>query len=419
MRRTLCTALVLSCSLIFPALCCNNAEAGDWPQFLGPNRNGLSKETGLLKAWPASGLKMVWRVTGGAGMSGIAVSDGKLATIVQRGGKQRVLLLDAKTGNTVWDSPVATAYRNSMGQGSRATPTIDNGTIYVFTGEGILAALNMADGKISWQHDVVSEMGGKTADYGMASSPLIVGKLVGVPAGAPGATVVAYEKSTGKLAWKSGNDKAGYSSASLLTVGGRKQIVAFTGKSAWGLHPISGNRLWRFPYETDFDCNIATPLAWKGKVFISAGENHGSSLLTLKPAGTTFDVETEWESTGRSSVLRNEWQTSILLGDYLYGMDNVGGAGPITHLTCVSIADGKRVWQQRRFGKGNMIAADGKLFISTLDGELAIVAASPKAFREIGREKVLRSTRQAPALSDGLLYLRDDQKILCLDVRAQ
>ena len=417
--RTLCIPLVLSYSLISSALFCNGAVAADWPQFLGPNRNGISKEMGLLKSWPVGGLKAVWRVTGGAGMSGIAVSGGKLATMVQRGGKQQVLLLNAKTGKTVWDSPVATAYRNSMGQGPRATPTIDHGTIYAFTGEGILAALNMTDGKIIWQHDVVGEMGGKTADYGMASSPLIVGNLVVVTAGAPGATVVAYEKSAGKIAWKSGNDTAGYSSASLLTAGGKKQIVAFTGKSAWGLHPISGNQLWRFLYETDFDCNIATPLQWRGKVFISAGENHGSTLLALKPDGEQFVVETAWASTGRGSVLRNEWQTSILLGNYLYGMDNVGGAGPITHLTCVSIADGKRVWQQRRFGKGNMIAADGKLFISTLDGELAIVAASSKAFHEIGREKILRSTRQAPALADGLLYLRDDQKILCIDVRAR
>jgi len=116
-------------------------------------------------------------------------------------------------------------------------------------------------------------------------------------------------------------------------------------------------------------------------------------------------------------VLRNEWQTSILLDGHLYGMDNVGGAGPITHLTCIDATDGTRVWQQARFGKGNLIAADGKLFISTIDGELVIVAASPKSFRELARAKVIGSTRQAPALANGLLYLRDGSEILCLDIR--
>jgi outer membrane protein assembly factor BamB len=408
---------VLAVVLVCSALGGRPASAADWPQFLGPNRNGISTETKLLDKFPSDGPPEVWRAKGGGGMSGLIISNGKLATMVEREGKQQVILLDAKTGKPVWSTAIAAAYRNSMGAGPRATPAIDGGLVFAFTGDGILAALKLSDGTAVWRHEVVKEMGGNIADYGMASSPLIAGDLVVVTVGAPGATVVAYNKTTGKLAWKTGRDSAGYSSAALLTVAGRKQIVAFTGQSALGLDPKSGTSLWRFPYNTDYECNIATPLAWKNRVFLSAGENHGSTLLELKPDGKKFALKTVWDSTGRRSVLRNEWQTSILLDGHLYGMDNVGGAGPITHLTCIDATDGTRAWQQARFGKGNLIAADGKLFISTIDGELVIVAASPKSFRELARAKVIGSTRQAPALANGLLYLRDGSEILCLDIR--
>lgn len=414
MNRPRQCLLVLAACLTLPAIA---ADAADWPQFLGPDRNGLSAETGLIDKFPGSGPHEVWRVAGGVGMSGVVISDGKAATLAEQQGKQQLLLLDAKTGKTIWKTPLAPAYRNPMGNGPRATPVIDGKRVFALTGEGVLAAVDLPDGSIAWSHDVVKETGGKVADYGMASSPLIAGELVVVTAGAPGATVVAYNKKTGKLVWKTGDDTAGYSSPALLEVAGRQQLVAFTGQSALSIDPKSGAQLWRFPYDTNYECNIAVPLGWKNRVFLSAGENHGSTLLELKPDGKSFDLKTVWESTGRKSVLRNEWQTSILLDGYLYGMDNVGGAGPITHLTCINAADGTRAWQEARFGKGNLIAADGKLFISTMKGELVIVAASSKSFQELARAKVIETTRQAPALTNGLLYLRDDKEIVCFDIR--
>ncbi len=175
--------------------------------------------------------------------------------------------------------------------------------------------------------------------------------------------------------------------------------------------------LWRYEFETDFDCNIATPVAVGDNVFVSSGENHGSALLKLTPSGKVFKVKEVWSSLGPKSVMRNEWQTSILLDGYLYGMDNVGGAGPITHLNCVTAATGELMWRQERFGKGNMIAADGKLYISTFDGELVIVRAAPEAFEELDRAAVLGSTRQAPSLLGGKLYLRDASEIVCIDIQ--
>jgi outer membrane protein assembly factor BamB len=232
--------------------------------------------------------------------------------------------------------------------------------------------------------------------------------------------VAAYDATSGKLAWTAGSgDLPGYSSPALLEVGGRPQIVVYTGSSALGLAPKTGAELWRYDYETDFGCNIATPLEFKGQVFISSGENHGSTLLSLKPAGNKFEPAEVWTSHGPKSVLRNEWQTSILQGGFLYGLDNVGGAGPVTHLTCVNAATGERMWQKPRFGKGNLIAAEGKLFFTMLSGELVIVKATPSAYEELGRTPVSGPTRQAPALAGGMLYLRDDAKIFCFDVRKQ
>jgi outer membrane protein assembly factor BamB len=389
----------------------------EWPQFLGPQRNGLSSETGLLDRWPEDGPKELWRVPGGVGMSGLVISRGRALTLVQREGKQWLIALDAKTGDAIWQTALAPEYRNAMGNGPRGTPAISGDQVFAFTGEGILSAHSFADGKQLWSHHAVKELSGKEAEYGMACSPLVVGDQVIVTAGSPEGTLVSFDAKSGKQRWTAGSDPAGYSSPALLTVAGKPQVVAFTGSSALGVDPADGAVLWRYPFKTNFECNIVTPLDVNGNVFLSSGEDHGSVLLSLKPQASKFQISEVWSSFGNKSVLRNEWQTSMLLDGHLYGMDNVGGAGPITHLTCIDAATGDRKWQQARFGKGNLIAADGKLFITTMKGELIVARATPDRYDEIGRSSVLGSTRQAPALSNGRLFLRDDKEIVCLDVR--
>ncbi|MEO1996981.1 MAG: PQQ-binding-like beta-propeller repeat protein, partial [Planctomycetaceae bacterium] len=346
------------------------SRAGDWPQFLGPDRTGISHETQLLTKWPAGGPAEIWRTPGGTGMSGLAIQDGRLVTMLQSSGQQVVLVLDAATGRRQHVIPVAPNYRNQMGNGPRATPAIQDAKAYAYTGEGVLVAVDLASGSLMWKTPVLEELGAKPADYGMASSPLVVGKLVLVIAGSSRGTLVACDRTTGRIVWKSGSDRAGYSSPALRTVGGRLQVVSFTGQSVIGVDPESGTLLWRFPYETDYDCNIATPISYQNRLFVSAGENHGSALLELQADAGTFRARPVWTSFGRNSALRNEWQTSILLDNHLYGLDNVGSAGPVTHLNCVDIRTGKRIWQKTRFGKSNLIAADGKLFFTTMKGEL-------------------------------------------------
>jgi outer membrane protein assembly factor BamB len=351
-------------------------------------------------------------------MSGPAISGGRLFTLVQKSERQWLVCLDAATGDSRWQVDLAPAYRNARGDGPRATPVVAGETVYAFTGEGILAALKTGDGEVVWQKDVVSQFGGQPAEYGMAGSPLVVGTRVVVTVGAPQATVVALEGTTGDVAWKAGqNLPAGYASPAVLRVADRDLLTVFHGTGALGLDPETGAELWSYPFLTDFECNIATPLAVDGRVFLSAGENHGSALLSLKPHGNKFDVSEVWTSQGPTSVLRNEWQTSILLDGYLYGFDNVGGAGPISHLACINARTGERQWQQLRFGKGNLIAADGKLFIITIQGELVVVNANPKRFEELGRKMLIGKTRTAPALAAGLLFLRDDRAIVCVDMR--
>ncbi len=392
--------------------------ADEWNQFLGPQRNGIAPSaTGLLDSWPANGPKEVWRVPGGVGMSGMAISGGSLCTLIQKEGQQWLVVLDALTGKQQWETALAPEYKNAQGDGPRGTPTIAGDCIFAYTGQGVLSCVNRANGSLLWSHNVVGESGGKVAEYGMSCSPLLVGELVIVSAGGPKACLVAHRAKDGQRAWTAGMDPAGYSSPVLLDVGGRSQLVAFTGASAIGIAPESGAALWRYPYVTEYECNTPTPIAVNGNVFLTCGENHGSVLLNLKPRGSEFDVEEVWSSQGPSSVLRSEWQTPILLDGKLYGLDNIGSAGPVTHLTCLDAATGKRLWQQPRFGKSNLIAADGKLFFSTTAGELVVVRATPKAYEEIGRKQILGFTRQAPALADGRLYLRDDKEIVCLDVR--
>lgn len=403
--------------------CCGSLSAQpaaaehDWPQFLGPHRNGLSDETGLIDNFSAQGPKVLWRVPGGVGMSGVSVSRGRVLTMVQSDGKQWLVALDSESGKEIWRTAIAPEYRNPMGDGPRATPTIAGDRVFVFTGEGVLAAVNFQDGKLLWSSKPLSVHSGKEAEYGMACSPLVIGDLVVVTVGAPEATLVAYDIRSGQERWNAGNDPAGYSSPTVLKVGGQSQIVSFTGDSAIGIDIQKGTILWRYPFETNYQCNIATPIAIKDQVFLSAGENHGSVLLALKPKADQFEVEPVWSSFGPSSVMRNEWQTSLLIDGYLYGMDNVGGAGPITHLKCIQADTGKMAWQQLRFGKGNLIAADGKLWITTMKGDLVLVKASPDRFEELGRTTLLQSTRQIPALSQGRMYLRDDAEIVCVDVR--
>ncbi|MEZ6124524.1 MAG: PQQ-binding-like beta-propeller repeat protein [Planctomycetaceae bacterium] len=415
LKNRIAALVLVACAVSSPAHC----PAGDWAQFLGPHRNGMSSETGLVETFPKTGPKIEWRTELGVGMSGLAVSRGKLVTLFQDE-RQYAVALDAATGKELWKTPLGPAYENAMGNGPRATPTIHDGSVYVFTGEGNLAALALDSGLLKWSIDTPAELFSKPAEYGMASSPLVVGELVVVQVGSHRGTVAAFERETGKQKWAVGTCQAGYSSPILATLAGRSQIVAFAGDRVLGINPDDGAELWHFLYETDYNCNTASPVVLDDStVLISSGENHGSAALRIAADGDKFSVMEAWTSFGKDSVLRAEWQTPILLDGHLYGMDNIGSAGTITNLVCVDAATGKQLWMEPRFGKSNLICADSKLFISTMRGELIVVKATTEGFQETGRTVVTGMTRQAPALAEGLLYMRDDREVVCVNVQAK
>ena len=391
-------------------------RADDWPGFLGKNRNGISAETSLIDAFPASGPVIRWRVAGGVGMSAVVVQGDNALTTWNADGQQWLVALDTSNGSLKWRTPMGAAYKNAMGDGPRATPTIAADRAYAYSGEGTLIAVDLASGRPLWRKDVVKELSAKPSEYGMSCSPLVIDDRVIVHAGADDAAVVAFASSDGKLLWKTGTGHAGYSSPVLMDIAGTQQVVAFSGTALLGIDPDSGKNLWSYPFETDYGCNTASPVAIDGGVFISSGENHGSVLLDVKKLNGTYSVSERWKSLDSKSVMRNEWQTSILIGEHLYGFDNVGAAGPVSHFSCIEAKSGKPVWQKSRFGKGNLVYADGKFWLTTIEGDLVIAKADTDGFQELSRAKLVEKNRQTLSIANGCGYLRDDSEVVCIEL---
>lgn len=407
----------LSAALLSVVAINSLAVGADWPQFLGKSRNGISTETSLLDSFPAKGPKVRWRVPGGVGMSAVVVQGQNAVTTWNNEGKQWLASLNSDTGEKQWEAEIGPAYENAMGDGPRATPTISGTQVFAYSGEGILVAVNLDDGKVQWRKDVIKELGTEPSEYGMSSSPLVVEASVIVHVGGDEGAVAAFSREDGNLLWKSGSGHAGYSSPMLLEVAGSTQVVSVTGTAVLGINPNNGEILWSYPFETDYGCNTASPVAIDGGVFISAGENHGSVLLNIQQKGGKYVVSERWKSLDSKSVMRNEWQTSIVLGEYLFGFDNVGAAGPVSHFSCIEAKTGKAIWQQSRFGKGNLTYADGKFWLTTIDGELVIARADAKGFKELSRAQLVGKNRQTLSIANGYGYLRDDNEVVCIELK--
>jgi len=413
---------ILRISICLTLFCvtCSTTFADDWPQFLGTARNGVSRETNLIESFPTGGPAVSWRTELGVGMSGVAVVGGTVYTLYQDNEYQYLVALDETTGQQKWKTVVSDAYRNSMGNGPRATPTVAGAMAFVYTADGILAALSVDNGDVKWKVDTLRDLATRPADYGMASSPLVIDDQVVVHVGSHMGTVAAWDVKLGERRWAVGDHPSGYSSPVRRKIHGIDQIVAFAAASVMGISPIDGSELWSYPFETEYDCNIALPvLLNESSLLISAGENHGSTILKLTRKGDDWIAEPTWSSLGKHSVLRAEWQTPVQTDGHMFGLDNIGSAGPVTNLVCVNIDSGEQTWIQKRFGKSNLTLADGKLFISTMSGELVIVRATPDGFQELDRATVLGMTRQAPVIANGHLYLRDDKEVVCIDIRSR
>ena len=389
--------------------------AGDWPNWLGPNRNGASPETGLLTTWPKAGPKVLWKVPGGVGYSSIAIAKGRAITQVQHDGAEHVLALDAVKGTKLWETKIANEYTNNYGDGPRATPTIEGKFVYVHSPSGPLACLEADTGKIVWSINLLKDLGGKKIDWGFAASPLVDGDLVYALPGAPGAAVAAFNKTTGKLAWKSGgDDQAGYSTPMPVTVDGQKQIIFFNAAGLFATTPDTGKELWRIDWQTGYKCNICTPLLiGKDQLFVSSGEDVGCAMFKLSASAAPTVL---WESKGKKSVMENYWANSVYHDGYLYGITGHFHVKKM-HLNCVDAKTGKLMWSVKDYGKSALTLADGHLLITTYQGDVVLAACNPLKYEEKARVAVVAERRPTPAtIADKRLYLRDNDSIICLDI---
>jgi outer membrane protein assembly factor BamB len=389
----------------------NTVRTADWPNWLGPQRNGSSPETGLLTTWPAEGPKVLWKVPGGDGYSSVAVANDQAVTLVQVGQDELVLALNANSGKELWKARIGPAFKNQYGNGPRSTPTLEGNRIYVQSVNGPLVCLEADSGKKVWQHDLLQEFKAKNISWGLSASPVIHGDLVLAIPGGPGAGVVAFNKKTGEFAWKVGDDKAAYATPIEVKVGGQTQIIFFTASGLLAVAPDQGKELWRVPWHTEYDCNICTPLVVGDKLFVSSGEGNGGVMYELSAGGPPTVV---WESKGKKSVMLNYWANAVAHDGFLYGLS--GEFSGKIHLNCVDAKTGKLMWSQENFGKGAITLADGHLFITTKPGDLVLVRANPQKYEEKARVTVLGENRTVPTIANKKLYLRDRQNILCLDI---
>ena len=391
------------------------AFADDWPQWRGANRDDLSAETGLLQAWPEGGPQRLWVQSNcGAGYSGFSVVGDRLFTLGQAEGVQFALCLNAATGEEFWRQTVGQAYENGYGDGPRGTPTVDGDALFVLTAAGDLAALTAADGTLRWKVSLV-DAGGAAPNWGYAESVLVDGpRVVCTPGGSQGA-VLAVDRSTGNKIWQSDDFTHGahYSSIVRAELDGRTQYVQLFEKAVAGFDPETGDLLW----ESEWPGSVAvipTPIVRDNRVYVTSGYGAGSKQLEFENG----QPKERW----MNKVMKNHHGGVILVGDYLYGYSD--GPGWI----CQSWETGERVWNENsQLGKGAIASADGRLYcLGEQNGELVLIEASHEGWKERGRFKLdpqstQRSSRGGvwvhPVIAHGRLYLRDQEHIVCYDIR--
>ncbi len=379
----------------------------NWPQWRGPNRDGISKETGLLKQWPAEGPALAWKAAGaGRGYSSFSVANGKLYTMGLRGDREFVVAFDVATGKEAWATAHGSAFHNDRGDGPRGTPTVDGERIYALGGAGDLSCLEARTGKIVWSKNILKEFGGSNITWGISESPLVIGNKVLVNAGGPGASIVALNKANGSVIWKSQSDEAGYSSAIPLEVNGGTQVIFFTGERAVGLDVNDGRLLWDYARPSNRTANAATPIVRANRVFISSDYGTGGGVVEIKPDNKAQEIYF-------TKDMKNHHSSSVLVGDHLYGFSSA-------ILTAMKFDTGEIAWRDRSVGKGSLVYADGHLYCFSENGVVGLVEATPTGYKEKGRFRIPQEslpTWAHPVVAGGRLYLRDQDTIYAFDVR--
>ncbi len=389
----------------------SNRALDDWPQWRGPNRDGISAERGLLKSWPAGGPPLAWRATGaGEGYSSFAVANGRLYTLGARGGREYVLAYDVATGKQLWATDHGRRFGNDRGDGPRGTPTVEGNRVYAYGASGDLSVLDAATGKVIWTLNVLQKFGGSNITWGLSESPLVLADRILVNAGGPDASIVALRKTDGSAIWRSQSDQAGYSSAVVQPLGGLRQAVFFTGQRALGVDVENGRLLWSYGQVSNRTANIATPIVKGNRVFLSSDYGTGAALLEM----TAGDGGVRAREVYFTKEMRNHHASSVLVGDYLYGFSSA-------ILTAMHFDTGKVAWRDRSVGKGSLVFADDRLYLFSENGVVGLAEATPDGYREHGRftiETGSLPTWSHPVVSGGRLYIRDQNTIYAYTVKA-
>ena len=393
--------------------CVSSLVAQDWPQILGPARNGLYTGTPLVASFPRSGPPLLWKRDVGAGFSGPAVVGGRLILFHRVKSRETVESLDALTGKTIWSVDYATAYRDDFGfdEGPRAIPVVHGGRIFTHGADGMLTSIDFATGKKLWAIDTRQVFEAPKGFFGVASSPVVDGDRVLVNVGGKNAGVVAFDAATGKTLWQSSTDEASYSSPVIAELNGQHTAVFFTRNGLLALDPATGAPRYQMRWRSRqaASVNSATPIIFKDQIFLSSSYSTGAVLLQV--AGNA--VKPVWSG---DESMSNHYSTSVLKDGYLYGFDGRQEFGQT--LRCVEFATGKVMWNVDGFGAGSLLIADNTLVIMRESGELAFATASPKGFTFRSRAQLLPSVVRAyPAIVDGRFYVRNEHQLAAFDLR--
>lgn len=390
------------------------APPNDWPQWRGANRDGISKETGLLQQWPASGPPAVWTASGlGSGYGSLAIRGNRVFVQGLRGNQTLVHSLDRATGRYIWSKNLGVGAGNDRGDGPRGTPTLDGDRLYVLTETGQLACLRADDGTMVWQRNILRDFVGTNIQWLVSESPLVDGDRVIVTPGGRGASLVALDKMTGRTVWTSKelSDEAGYASAVIADVGGVRAYTTFTGSAAVGVRASDGKLLWRYAPAANRTANITTPVVAGNQVFYTSNYGTGAGLVTLVPQGG----ELRANETYFTRDMQNHHGGVVLVNGTLYGFNSA-------ILTAIDFASGKMLWRHRSVGKGAVTYADNRLYMLSEDNVVGLAEVTPHGYRETGRFSIADQGFPSwahPVVSGGRLYLRNQGTLVAYDVSAR
>jgi outer membrane protein assembly factor BamB len=379
-----------------------------WTTFRGAKRDGTYSLTPVSTSWPASGLSPIWKQPIGLGFASFAIADGRAFTLEQRRGQEVVAAYDVATGRELWTQAWTAEFYESNGAGPRSTPTWDQGRVYALGATGELRCLDANNGTVIWGKNILDDNQAENLPWAMAASPLIVDdKVIVLPGGNSGKSVVAYNKNTGAPVWRVLNDTQAYVSPMLVELNGRRQIMVVSSSRVVGLVPENGALLWSYPWNTNSGINVSQPIVIdKNRFFISSGYTKGAALVEVKGSGQSFTATTIWENIN----MKNKFNSSVFHNGHVYGLDE-------GILTCLDINNGERKWKGGRYGYGQVILAGDHLILTSDTGELALVKAAPDAYSEVARFPALQGkTWNYPAIADGRLLVRNANEMAAYDI---